>query len=105
MLFEAWNRTAWTEALRKRQGGPHDTTDEEQQLRELDTSRHRARRVFEDNEDGSKESAEATEHFFGLGQRRLELLKVIEKRAADERLEEIKYQSEKIAIEGEMAGL
>ena len=57
-----------------------DTTDEEQQLRELDTSRQRARRVFEDNEDGSRASAEATEEFFGLGVRRLELIKIIEKR-------------------------
>ena len=33
------------------------------------------------------------------------MLKVIEKREADERLEDIKYESEKIAIEGEMARL
>ena len=79
MLFEAWNQTAWTEALRKQQGGPQDTTDEEEQLWELDNSRQRARRVFEDNEDGSRKSAEATEQFFGLGVRRLELLKIIKK--------------------------
>ena len=79
MLFEAWSRTAWTEALRKQQGGPNDTTEAQQQLGELDTARQRARRVFEDNSDGSRASAQATEHFFELGGQRLELLKVIEK--------------------------
>ena len=70
---------------------------------DLEVSRQRARRVLEENPDGSRASAEATERFFGLGVRRMELLKTLEKEDADERLEEIKYKAEKIAIEGEMA--
>ena len=72
---------------------------------ELDVSRQRARRVIEENPDGSRASAEATERFFGFGVRRMELLKILDKRDADERLEEISYESQKIAIEGEMARL
>ena len=105
MLFEAWSRNAWDEVLRRQQGGPNDTTDAQQQLMELDTAHQRARRVFEDNADGSKASAEATGQFFELGMERLELVKVMDRMEGDERLDKIKYEERKIALEGEMARL
>ena len=105
MLFEAWSRNAWDEVLRRQQGGPNDTTDAQQQLVELDTARQRARRVFEDNADGSKASAEATGRFVDLGMERLELVKVMDRMEGGERLDKIKYEERKIALEGEMARL